>query len=321
MVALTLLSLAIRNHFLGSIGGGDAHLSLENLGPTSRGQGVLLFVNEWVRLLLWPARLQVEYGPPGLDPSSPFGTAHILGLALIGLAAGILAWSWRRRPAVALGLTWIVIGITPVSNLFFPTGVLVAERTLFLPSVGLAIMLSGAIGNWERLPSRGKLGRAGAVAVLATIIAIAGIRSATRQPHWRSTLALLRHDQAIAATTYRVHYMLGQELWKAGDRPGAEASLTRAVALWDHDPRPFQDLGQLLRVRGNCHEAIPILTRGLVADSTGDIARSRLIECLIVERRWDEAEQEIDRGLAQGVRAYENARTRVRAGRRVEPTG
>jgi hypothetical protein len=41
------------------------------------------------------------------------------------------------------GAGWFLLAISPVSNVFFVSGVLLAERTLYLPSVGLA-----AVTGW-----------------------------------------------------------------------------------------------------------------------------------------------------------------------------
>jgi hypothetical protein len=78
----------------------------------------------------------------------------------------------------AFGLGWVAIAILPVANLLFPTGVLVAERTLYLPSVGLAL----AVGAWARnLALR-------PFAALATAIALlGGVRTAVRVPVWRDS--------------------------------------------------------------------------------------------------------------------------------------
>ena len=38
--------------------------------------------------------------------------------------------------ALGFGLLWMVITLSPVSNLLFLSGILLAERTLYLPSVG-----------------------------------------------------------------------------------------------------------------------------------------------------------------------------------------
>src|SRR5207244_10750216 len=62
-----------------------------------------------------------------------------LGLLCVAACAALLWLSWRRgRRLEAFGLGWIAIAFFPVSNLAVQVGVLVAERALYLPSVGLA---------------------------------------------------------------------------------------------------------------------------------------------------------------------------------------
>ena len=63
---------------------------------------------------------------------------------------------------------WIAIAFLPVSNLLFSTGVLLAERTLYLPSVGLALAAGAALA---RLPVQ-------RLRVVLTLLVLAGgIRS------------------------------------------------------------------------------------------------------------------------------------------------
>jgi len=63
----------------------------------------------------------------------------LLGLACLALWAWLLVMAWRRQRSEAFGLGWIAIAFLLVSNLLFSDGVLLAERTLYLPSVGLAL--------------------------------------------------------------------------------------------------------------------------------------------------------------------------------------
>lgn len=319
LVAAFLAALALRHQVLGALGGETPHPTLVGLSAVERGVATLAVVPEWLRLFLWPVRLQAEYGPPGLVPEVSIGPAHLLGLVAVVVGGYLVARSWRRAPVVALGVVWMVVALAPVANVVFPTGLLLAERTLFLPSVGLSLL---AAGGAERvmpgLPAQ-RGARYAAVGGLAVVLLLAGGRAAFRQPTWRDTLSILERTARDAPDSYRAQMLYGRELAGRGEPGPAEAALRQAVALWDRDSRPFEELGQLLRAEGRCAEAIPVLERGVVADSTSDIARSRLIECLIVERRWAEAEREIARGLAQGVEGYEAARRRVSEARETAP--
>lgn len=319
LLAVMLGSLAVRSQVLGGVGGETPHSALEGLSLLERAVAMLAVVPEWTRLLLWPAHLQAEYGPPGLVPRTAPGMAHLPGLfILIGCGWAIIR-GWRRAPLVSFGLAWVVISLAPVTNVVFPTGILLAERTLFLPSVGLALAIAGAAtllpARWAAQPGL----RRAATGIVGAVLVVAAVRSAIRQPLWRDSLTILRQTVQDAPRSYRAQLVLGKALLYDGDRPGAEAAFRAAAALWERDPRPFEELGQLLRARGACGEAIPVLRAGVLADSTSDTARSRLVECLIVERQWDEAEREIGRGVAQGVTGYGGALRRVQDGRAATP--
>ncbi|MFN2316418.1 MAG: tetratricopeptide repeat protein [Gemmatimonadales bacterium] len=216
---------------------------------------------------------------------------------------------------MTFGVVWVLVAMAPVANLLFPTGVVIAERTLFLPSVGLAIGIAGAMVILQPHFAKRPRMRAGSLALGAIVLVIAGWRSAVRQPEWRDTYTVFKSTVETAPATYRAHLMFGREQRLLGKLSEAEQSFLRATELWSLDPRPFEELGQSMRIRGACGEAVPILKRAVMADSASDTARSRLIECLLVERRWDEAQLEAERGLVQGVTGYQNALARIRAGR------
>ena len=44
---------------------------------------------------------------------------------------------------MSLGIVWVAIAVLPVSNLILPTGILLAERTLYLASVGAVLAVAG----------------------------------------------------------------------------------------------------------------------------------------------------------------------------------
>lgn len=51
----------------------------------------------------------------------------------------------HRRRIVLLSLVMLVIPFLPASNLFFPVGFVVAERVLYIPSMGFSVLLAVGI--------------------------------------------------------------------------------------------------------------------------------------------------------------------------------
>src|SRR5207247_7721203 len=93
------------------------------------------------RLLLFPLALRADYSPGERTTGpSPLDWRFGLGLLVLATWVALLALAWRRqRRLEAYGLAWMALAYAPVANFLFPIGVVVAERTQYLPSVGLAL--------------------------------------------------------------------------------------------------------------------------------------------------------------------------------------
>jgi protein O-mannosyl-transferase len=274
-VCVAVASVLLRVTVIGATTGAGPSVSLMDLPAPDRIVGMLAVVPEWARLLLWPAHLQAEYGPPAVAVTGTFGAAHLAGLVLLIAALGLIAVTWRRVPLVAFGLLWAAIAIAPVSNILAPTGVILAERTLFLPSVGIALVL-GAVAQAVLSRPRGRLVVAGATAVL---VALGLVRSATRSTVWRDQDRFFAHLSLDAPRTYRAHKVAAEYLAGSGKPREAEVEWRRALELYEGDGTIFEELGQLYRAGGECHRAIPVLERGLVLHPGRTVVRARFIEC------------------------------------------
>src|SRR5262249_431807 len=147
----------------------------------------LSVVPTWLRLLCWPRHLQADYSPNEIVAASSFGLAEVLGLSLL-LVVGAVAWFARKRaPTRTFGIAWMALALFPVRNRLVPTGVLAAERTLFLPSVGIALVFGGVCwGRWQRF-SEARWGREGLGLALSVLILFAMVRSTSRQRVWRNS--------------------------------------------------------------------------------------------------------------------------------------
>jgi tetratricopeptide (TPR) repeat protein len=190
---------------------------------------------EYARLMVVPLRLHVDYLPQVI-PIATHVTARVLLGALVMIASGALAVRARRRaPALTLAVALFAIAVAPVSNLLFPSGIVVAERTLYLPSVGLAIALGWL---WQQgVHTRARrlvpVVAAGAVAACAT-------RTWTRTPVWHDNKTAILASLRDEPESYRAHERAGDVYERAGDIASALREYRVARALYNRDPFLYQ---------------------------------------------------------------------------------
>ena len=135
------------------------------------------------RLLVFPLTLRVDYSPNERTVvTSPLDWRFAGGLACVLLWCGLLVFAWRRRRKVeAFGIGWIGVAFLPVANLLYATGFYVAERTLYLPSVGLVLAATAALVRLAHHRLR---------PVVAALCVLGAVRSALRVPVWRDDNAV-----------------------------------------------------------------------------------------------------------------------------------
>lgn len=313
----------VRGAVLGGLVGADPADGLAGLSTPARLLTMLGAVPEWTRALLWPAHLQADYGPFEIVPWNGWTRAQSVGtIALIGLIA-LIAWSWRKRPVTAFGLLWTMIALAPVSNVFVTTGVIVAERTLTLPSVGLLIALLGLLPAdvWDQQRLRGAL----AVAA-GTLLLLGGLRSIQRLGVWhdpdRYVLALDRD----APDSWHTQVAVGILALQMGDRAEGEKRLRTAIGMWPHHARAFKVLAGQYRSDGLCAPAIPLYEQAIALEPIDQYSRLSLVACLLDVGRYPEAAAFADSGAAGPGRALQEAFRAAReaadsAGRAHAPPG
>lgn len=130
-------------------------------------------------LLLWPVDLSADYGPQVIPARDGFSVHAFLGfLVVLGIAAGV--WFARRLPALAFAAGIAALAYLPTSNLLFPSGVVLAERALYvpvvLPAVGVGLVA---------LSASDRLRRPLAIVLVGALCALLAWRSYTRLPVWR----------------------------------------------------------------------------------------------------------------------------------------
>jgi tetratricopeptide (TPR) repeat protein len=257
----------------------------------------------YIQKTFWPTRLAVFYPYPRSFAFLPLLAAGVL-LAVVTAGAIVLR---RRTPYLLTGWGWFAVTLLPVIGLVQVGGQARADRYMYIPMVGLLIMLVwGAAEILERWQAR----------VLAVPLAAAACLACAaltwiQVGYWRNSETLFRHaldvteDNSVAfhnlgstlmaspghlsealvylETAVRIdpdsppaHTDLGSALAKAGRLPEAIAQFQEAILLAPDAPIPHNNLGSALTEAGRLPEAIAEFQTALRLDPDYDEARRNL---------------------------------------------
>lgn len=260
---------------------------------------------KYLSLLVLPWPPVVYYTRELLRPD--WTTAVGLG-AFLGLLA-LLRNTHRREAAAAL--LWIGAFLIPVSGVLPIGGAVIAERFLYLPSVGFCLLVGCAL---ERLPAGPRRAAPVAGAFLCAALAVS---SWGRNALWKDNLthfsAMVRRAPGLALA--RAGH--GDALRDAGRYEEAAGEYRAAAALAPGDGGILVRLGNSEAQLGRAAEAIGAYGRALAVNPRDALARANLGITYAEAGRYEEAEAQyrallgLDPGLASelGARIARRPRT------------
>jgi hypothetical protein len=277
--------------------------ALEGLSMGGRAMTMLTVVPHWFRLLLWPAHLRGDYAPREIDTSITWGVGQTQGALLLLLTVMVAIAAWRKSPAILFGLAWTAIGIFPVSNVLVPTAIVIAERILFLPSIGMMLVVGGlAAPAIEWLRPRPRSFHLVAAAAVGAVVVMGLTRSASRQRVWKDQFTFWHQTTIDAPLSYKAHHALASLLFPIGARSWAEREYRTAIALYPRRWGAYFDLGNKLRLEGQCEQAVWHYRQALRIEPELESARTSVIACFLNMGRYGDAVAESREAMSYATR-------------------
>ena len=214
----------------------------------------LCFVNSW--LLLNPYNLCADWRFGGvplitslMDPLNILTLLTFVCLAVLGL------WSVCGRGeshrTVVLSLSLLVLPYLPASNLFFPVGFVVAERILYLPSMGFCLLLG--YGAWHLLQRTQTLQLLhSCVRLLLGFLLLAhSLKTVTRNRDWHSGFSIytsgIRHNptSGVMLSNLGVEYAMSREY------DISERLYRTSMEIAPGYSRAFFNFGKLMKIQND----------------------------------------------------------------------
>jgi len=242
----------------------------------------------YLRLFFFPHPLTHDYYYNQV-PLSHFGDPSSWLPAILALGLAILAAAGARRGSpIAYGLLFFAITFSIVSNLFFSIGTTMAERFLYIPSLGLAIaVVFGARSLSETL--MGRTGPRIAAVLLIVTSVLFSAKTVARNPVWKDNLTLFSTDVKVSSRSAKIRSALAATLSDMAEKEKdpavrrrlldeATGHLRTALEIYPGSGMIWSDLGDLLSKQGEekAGEAAQCYRRAISLDPGNALAYRNL---------------------------------------------
>ncbi|XP_041973307.1 protein O-mannosyl-transferase Tmtc3 [Aricia agestis] len=171
-----------------------------------------------------------------------------LALAVSLLVAGVQALR-TRSSALSMGLALLVLPFIPASNLFFPVGFVVAERVLYMPSMGWCLLIAQGF----RLFAKKRPRLAGAL--LVTLIVAFSAKTYVRNWDWKSEYTIFASGLKVNRNNAKLYNNVGHALEGEGKYSEALEFFKTAVGVQPDDVGAHINVGRTYNHLGKYREA------------------------------------------------------------------
>ena len=162
-----------------------------NYIPFSGAEKLATVVYTWLlyfQILIGPVVLTHDYYPKHIEMMRFSDWQVILSIAVHIILAVLAVFNFRKNKIITFSIVFYFATFSIVSNLFFPIGTFMAERFLFTPSLGFALICSvGLLRLEEKYKSI-------ALVCLGILILLYGIKTVNRNKAWKDNYTLFSTD-------------------------------------------------------------------------------------------------------------------------------
>ena len=263
---------------------------------------MLTIVIEWLRLLFWPEQLSADYSFPRTRVATVPDVDMLPGVLVI-LGCAVIAWRVRRTaPFVTFAFLWIAVTMAIPSNLIIVTGFVLAERTLFLASAGVTLMVAGGIVHmWNSVEGDSRVAHRGLAAGVALLLACGVARSATRNPAWRSNESLFFQTVKDVPFSSRAHWMLAEYLADEGrPREGLDDMMIAVALARKNNGVIVAFAADLFQSADLCGRAMQLYKRALTLKPKDEQLRYNASLCMVKLGRPGQARETALAGMKSG---------------------
>ena len=267
---------------------------------------------QYFRLLLAPIRVTGDYDFNSIPLAGVGDWDAWLGLVLVVACIVIAAVLAKKRAAITLGILFFFITLLPVSNWIMPIALLMAERFLYTPVFGFALLAGIA---WAAI-SQDNVRRL----IAAGVVTAAAILCIGHNYIWQDTLTFHKNAVQTIPNNARARLGYGFALLRLNKADEAKAEFEAGLRIMPWSAPLVAGLARTMaQIDGGCDQARPLIVRSLTIQPGQWQSLWLLGDCLRMEGRMEQAEQAY--GLAVQNSDFPDAELLASWGRSLEAMG
>lgn len=218
---------------------------------------VVYTLGKYLFLLFIPHPLTHDYYPRHIDMMTWGDWRVLLSLAAYIFVIVFVVRGLRKKDPFSFGLAFYLLTLSIVSNLVFPIGTNMAERLLFMPSVGWSFALAALAWQWvgKDTDKSGKIAasRLNMVWIAASLaVLVYGVRTLVRNPAWKNNYTLFTTDIHTSPNSAKLRNGIAGELLNSSAEKGDAAKQQAAGEAVGH-------LAEAIKIHPNYKNAYLLL--------------------------------------------------------------
>jgi tetratricopeptide (TPR) repeat protein len=221
--------------------------------------GFFAAIAEYVRLLIFPFNLHMEYGLKIFGFKDP---RVIFGCIILFTS---LTYAFKKRKSnklLSFSIFWFFIALLPVSNLY-PINAYMAEHWLYLPSLGFFLILANGLNSLYKIKYR-----PAAIVLIILILSYYSFLTIRQNTYWREPLAFFRRTMVYVPGSPRICHELAKEYAAIGRTREAIELYKHSIELNPDFAISYNDWGIECIKIGNVQEAVYLFKKALDIDSS-----------------------------------------------------
>ncbi|MEO6437449.1 MAG: tetratricopeptide repeat protein [Tepidisphaeraceae bacterium] len=277
---------------------GGAVVTMEQVPLSLRVGNSIVAYARYLRKFLWPSDLAAFYP---LDTNGWPVIAIVAAVVVLLAVTAVVLIKGRSKPYLPVGWLWFVGTLVPVIGLLQVGSQAMADRYMYLPMIGLAVMVTWGVADLltrERMRRFAGVG-AGTWATAAACVALLGCVIVTSMDvrAWKDSETLFtRALERTKPNIFTLHNIAAARL-VSGNVHGAVQSFEQCLAIQPYNPHVLRAYGCTLREAKRYADAERSLKRSIKVAPNDSRTWGELGHVYFETEKWTKAVQRYSKAI------------------------